>query len=294
MLLDKQNICIEIYMEKLNYRENKSFIVEKLVYENAVNRTKVYLAKDIELRRSVIIKEIIFENDIQKKTILNEANNQIVLESFTEHIPFIYNVFVNDNNKKIAIEMSCIKGKNLREVISQIDYSQINSNLNKELFKTFMRIVGTMARVHRLRNFVHKDLKPENVILNSQRDAAYVIDFGISGPGLCKGIGTFSYMAPEQRDSVDRFNVSQATDVFSLALIGVELFTGRVPIFGDDFIYSPKENKWIKEPDIEKELNPLYSKLGTILKKAFALDPKDRYPNVIDMYTALKNIRAKK
>lgn len=176
-------------MEKLIFSDNKMFIVEKLLYQNEQTNTKIFSVKDSKLSRQVIIKQIVYENDLQKKQILKEINNQIVLESYTEHIPFIHNVFINEKQKIIALEMSLIKGRSLRDIISETSYPLKDPVIYKEFLKYYVWICETMSRIHKVRNFVHKDIKPENIIINSQRNSAYVIDFGISGPGLSKEIG---------------------------------------------------------------------------------------------------------
>ena len=107
-------------MEKLSYVGNKTFIVEKVMYNNEVTNTKVLSVKDVFLKRNVILKEIAYQNAEHKNQILKEIKNQIILESYTEYIPFIHNVFVNEKKKMISIEMSKVTGTSLREIISNI------------------------------------------------------------------------------------------------------------------------------------------------------------------------------
>ena len=63
-------------MEKLIFSDNKMFIVEKLLYQNEQTNTKIFSVKDSKLLRQVIIKQIVYENDLQKKQILKEINNR--------------------------------------------------------------------------------------------------------------------------------------------------------------------------------------------------------------------------
>lgn len=283
-------------MEKLIFSDNKMFIVEKLLYQNEQTNTKIFSVKDSKLSRQVIIKQIVYENDLQKKQILKEINNQIVLESYTEHIPFIHNVFINEKQKIIALEMSLIKGRSLRDIISETSYPLKDPVIYKEFLKYYVWICETMSRIHKVRNFVHKDIKPENIIINSQRNSAYVIDFGISGPGLSKEIGTYEYMAPEQRKNVDRYHVCQSTDVYALGLVGIELFTGSVLQYGKDLKFDSIGENWknIDSLNIEKIGGSVLPLLGGILKKAISMDPKDRYQNAISLFSATKLLRVKK
>ncbi len=283
-------------MEKLSYTGNKSYIVEKLIYNNEVTNTKVLSVKDVFLKRSVIIKEITYQNVVHKNQILKEINNQVILESYTEYIPFIHNVFVNDKKQTISIEMSKVIGTSLRDLISQIDYSNKSSIPFDDLLFNYKRICSTLSRLHKLKGFVHKDLKPENIIINSMRNAAYIIDFGTSGPGLGKGVGTVGYMAPEQNPRWGKYHVCQATDVFALGQIGIEMFTGKVLSIEKDLVFNPlpSENKWKKDTNIDEFINGLCPKLGTVLKKSIAMDPQERYPNATVLYSALKSIKSRK
>ena len=130
-------------MEKLSYVGNKTFIVEKVMYNNEVTNTKVLSVKDVFLKRNVILKEIAYQNAEHKNQILKEIKNQIILESYTEYIPFIHNVFVNEKKKMISIEMSKVTGTSLREIISDIDYSNKNSIPYEDLLFYFKEICSS-------------------------------------------------------------------------------------------------------------------------------------------------------
>lgn len=281
-------------MEKLSYVGNKTFIVEKVMYNNEVTNTKVLSVKDVFLKRNVILKEIAYQNAEHKNQILKEINNQIILESYTEYIPFIHNVFVNEKKKMISIEMSKVTGTSLREIISDIDYSNKNSIPYEDLLFYFKGICSTLARIHKLNNFVHKDLKPDNIIINSKRKVAYIIDFGTSGPGLGKGVGTIGYMAPEQNTSWNKYHVCQASDVFALGQIGIEMFTGKVISIEKDLIFNSVGNKWKKDSNVDEVINEIYPKMGTILKRSISMDPQDRYPNANSLFNAVKTIKTRK
>lgn len=281
-------------MEKLSYVGNKTFIVEKVMYNNEVTNTKVLSVKDVFLKRNVILKEIAYQNAEHKNQILKEINNQIILESYTEYIPFIHNVFVNEKKKMISIEMSKVTGTSLREIISNIDYSNKNSIPYEDLLFYFKEICSTLARIHKLNNFVHKDLKPDNIIINSKRKVAYIIDFGTSGPGLGKGVGTIGYMAPEQNTSWNKYHVCQASDVFALGQIGIEMFTGKVISIEKDLIFNSVGNKWKKDSNVDEVINEICPKMGTILKRSISMDPQDRYPNANSLFNAVKTIKTRK
>lgn len=99
--------------------------------------------------------------------------------------------------------------------------------------RLLLEAVARAAAAIHARGLVHGDLKPENLVLDS--DALRVIDFGLA----CRrgshteeqpGGATIYYAAPEQ---IARAALSPATDVYALGVIAFELFAGRPPFVGD-------------------------------------------------------------
>ena len=89
-----------------------------------------------------------------------------------------------------------------------------------------------MSHLHS-RGMMHRDLKLENVMMNSVFESK-VIDFGLvhasdmssSGSSLTKGVGTLAYMSPEM---VNEEEYDNKTDVYSYGIVLFVLFTGRLP-----------------------------------------------------------------
>ncbi len=278
-------------MERIDLSTSKKYIIEKEIYRNDDAHTRVLRASDELLGRTVILKEIGYNDDLQKKLILNEIRNLTLIEEYTDYIPYIYNVY--DNKKKILIEMREIKGSSLREYIRESGESSKKDKFwYDERYTIYLQICKVLAEIHKKAGFIHKDIKPENIVINRKRKESYIIDFGISGPGFGKGVGTDTYMAPEQRNGYKE-NIGQQSDVFSLALVGIELFTGECPEFGKEFILNPVTKEWSTLPDINDIGGQWYPKLGGILLRAVSANPGERYPNAGKLYEALKNSRFK-
>lgn len=275
-------------MEKINFCGKKDFILEEVLYENPIAHTKVISVKDNELGRNVILKQIFFENEMQKKLILKEIQNQVYLEEYTDFIPRLHNVFIDNKNYSVNIEMQKITGKSLRSIIEENQSRERTKDWYHENYELFSQICRSMDRIHRAKGFVHKDLKPENIIINRSRSAVYIIDFGISGPGMNKGIGTKKYMAPEQQLRIDKYNVSQATDIYALGQIAIEMFTGETLVYGKELIFNPAGTTWLKEKDISELGIEYYPYLGMIIKRCISMNPKDRYANAGKLNEALR------
>lgn len=147
------------------------------------------------------------------------------------------------------------------------------------------------------RGIVHRDIKPANIMLH-EGATAKITDFGVARfqshqmtqAGLM--VGTPNYMSPEQ---IQGKPVDGRSDQFSLAVIAYELFTGEKP-FTAESIPALAFKIVQEDPPPVHRLNPTLDwPVDTVLKRALAKDPADRYPTCSDFAFALENAcRARK
>lgn len=118
----------------------------------------------------------------------------------------------------------------------------IGSNLNYQAAdKLTGNILLGLERLHKS-GIIHRDIKPDNILLNADHSVAKLTDFGIAGYqnsrltkvnllGHAKGIfGTYAYIAPEQANSTVSFKTMGPTaDFWSLGVSLFEVLTGKYP-----------------------------------------------------------------
>ncbi|MFO0566905.1 MAG: serine/threonine-protein kinase [Polyangiaceae bacterium] len=136
--------------------------------------------------------------------------------------------------------MRAVHGKTLTEVLAARQTPEGRAlHSTRELLEVFARVALTVAFAHQ-RGVVHRDLKPDNVMLGDFGEV-YVLDWGIAKPLGTAGrsldrtsgvvtradttMGTFEYMAPEQFANPSHADVR--ADVFSLGVILYEVLTGE-------------------------------------------------------------------
>ena len=129
-------------------------------------------------------------------------------------------------NGVLYIDMRLVEGDNLHTVLRR------NGPLDPARAVSIVGQVAAALDAAHAGGLVHRDVKPENVLLTSN-DFAYLVDFGIAHFGGDSGltsagaaIGSCAYMAPE------RFTggkVGPAADVYSLACLLYECLTGSAP-----------------------------------------------------------------
>src|SRR5262245_36235703 len=143
-------------------------------------------------------------------------------------------------------------------------------------------VAAGLAHAH-AQGILHRDVKPENVLIFADRRAA-LADFGVSrfAPGTTVELtdaGTFGYVAPEQAYGRPRL----ASDVFSLGLIAYELLAGVLPTW--PFAWPPAGHRRFRA-----RVPP---PLRTVLRKAAAFDPRHRFGDAVAFHRALERAFAR-
>ena len=191
----------------------------------------VYKALDPLIERTVAIKTVAVarlkvEGAEFEARFLREAKSAGRLSH--PNIVTIYDVGETDEIAYIAMEY--LSGPTLREIMDQ---GPMHPDL---VLQTALQIAEALAFAHE-HGVIHRDVKPSNVILTSQRDRIKLTDFGIAHlsssdvtqTGLM--LGSPRYMSPEQAMGRE---VDGRTDIFSLGAVLYEMASGNYAFDGDN------------------------------------------------------------
>src|SRR5688572_5670485 len=190
----------------------------------------VYVAKDVRLKRNVAIKllppELAFRADIRSR-FLREAETAAGL-SHPNIVP-IYNVEERDN--LVFFIMAFVPGDNLGTRLLKTGAME-----PAEVRRILREVADALSYAHG-RKVVHRDIKPDNILLDSDTGRAMVTDFGIaraviegSGSKLTAtgmALGTPAYMSPEQ--AAGDSNIDGRTDLYSLGVVAYQMLCGELP-----------------------------------------------------------------
>jgi tetratricopeptide (TPR) repeat protein len=141
------------------------------------------------------------------------------------------------------------------------------------------QVCDGLAEAHRL-GVIHRDLKPQNIMLDEDGDAR-IMDFGIarslSGKGITGAgafIGTPEYMSPEQVEGKD---VDERSDIYSLGVILYEMITGRRPFDGETVLSIAHKHKYEAPEDPGKRAAEIPGSLARLILKCLEKDKAARY-----------------
>jgi len=186
----------------------------------------VYRAVDERLQRQVAVKEIASSHP---ERVAREAHAAARLNH-----PGIVTLYELGSDRDRALLVSeLVEGATLSELARYGDLS------DREVAEFGADVCEALAHAHE-RGVIHRDVKPQNVIVRADDGAgrrAKLMDFGIASlvgaPTLTatgEVVGTLAYMAPEQAAGL---GASEASDVYSLALTLYECWTGTNPVVGE-------------------------------------------------------------
>jgi predicted ATPase len=158
-----------------------------------------------------------------------------------------------------------------------------------EVVRLVDQVAGALEAAHR-QGVVHRDLKPSNIMLDELGNA-YLTDFGIAkhlegttiGTPTGAIIGSPAYMAPEQ---IKGEEITPQSDLYSLGGLIFEMLTGEPPFGLEDPAVLLYRQLHKPLPLVCEKCPELPPAVDTVLQKATAKDPADRYADVLSLAEA--------
>jgi hypothetical protein len=155
-------------------------------------------------------------------------------------------------------------------------------------------ISDALAFAHR-EGVVHRDVKPENILLDARSGRALLADFGIarvqdsaatSVTMTGMAVGTPSYMSPEQ--AVGTRDVDGRSDLYSLGVVGYRMLTGRLPFAGGSAQAVMAQHAAAKPPDLALAVAAPERDLAHLIMRALEKNPDARWDSAEDLREAVR------
>lgn len=154
------------------------------------------------------------------------------------------------------------------------------------------RMGAALDKAHK-QNFIHRDLKPGNVLFDDE-DYAYLADFGIvrlaESTHTVTMIGTPDYMTPEQIRGMD---VDYRSDIYQLGILLFEMLAGQKPFVANDTAALMYKHTHDPVPDVRQWNQGLPDGCEAVIGRAMAKEPADRYDSAGEMAAALTQYLAR-
>jgi hypothetical protein len=238
----------------------------------------VYLARDVRLDRLVALKILLpvfaHQAGLRDRFLLETR----VAASFSH--PNIVPVYaVEEAADYLAYAMGLVEGETLTQRVTRAGPLPV-----RELVRLLQDVGYALAYAHG-RGVVHRDIKPDNVMLERATDRALVLDFGISrsmtpvvhGAGLTRVgevVGTPEYMSPEQASGDE---VDGRSDLYALGLVAIFAATGRTAMAGDSAQKVLVRQLTERLPPIASLRGDIPPALAGAIDHCVEKDPADRF-----------------
>ena len=248
----------------------------------------VYRATDLQLNRPVAIKvlppDVAFNADVRAR-FLREAQTAAQL-SHPNIVP-IFSVDERDNASLVYFVMAFVDGESLGARMAREGAWPIEPTV-----RVLRDVADALAYAH-ARGVVHRDIKPDNILIERASGRPMVTDFGIARaaageerltlPGVT--VGTPTYMSPEQ--ALGERELDGRSDLYSLAVVGYQMLAGEPPFRAANTPAMLVKHVSERPRPLRERRPEVPAYLAVAIDRALAKRPEDRWADAAEFRDAL-------
>ena len=239
----------------------------------------VYLARDDTLDRAVAVKVMHREMSEQPDQ-LERFRQEARAVAKLSHPNVVAVIDAGEDGGHPYIVFEYVEGETLKQRIARLGALD-----TQEALAYAIEIARGLTVAH-ARNMVHRDIKPQNVLIDAE-GRAKLTDFGISRQLEQDGmtatgrvLGTTDYVAPEQAMG---HAVDPRSDIYSLGVVLYEMLIGQVPFHADSQVGVAMKHVNEELPDVQQRRPEVSAAAALVVERATAKDPAERYQEVGEM-----------
>ncbi|MBU6364770.1 MAG: serine/threonine protein kinase, partial [Gemmatimonadetes bacterium] len=247
----------------------------------------VFAAEDVQLQRPVALKvlppDLAVRPDVRERFV-REA--QVAARLNHPHIVPIY--AVHEAPQLVCFAMAQVVGDTLAQRLRrdpQPPWEQVAALLEQ--------VADALAYAHAA-GVVHRDIKPDNVLLDRASGRVLVTDFGIAramegGSRLTQtgvAMGTPSFMSPEQ--ATGEREVDGRSDLYALGVVGYLLLTGTLPFEAPNTPALLLKHVSEPLPPVRVRRAEVPPPLADVVERCLAKRPEDRFPHALALRDTLR------
>ncbi|GLC23890.1 serine/threonine-protein kinase [Roseisolibacter agri] len=251
----------------------------------------VYVARDVKHHRMVALK--VMHAGLAASMGPDRFEREVMVAARLQH-PHIVTVYDSGETAgRYWYTMPYVAGESLRQRLAREGWLSV-----AEAVRITREIARALDYAHR-RDIVHRDVKPENVLL-TEEGQALLTDFGLAralhatpdstlgrGAGTGAGffVGTPTYMSPEQ--GTGEHPVDARADIYALACVTFEMLTGEPPHPGASMeaIFARRLEE--PPPSVRERRRDVPEHVDAALRRAMSRHPAERFPTAFSFGQAL-------
>jgi serine/threonine-protein kinase len=253
----------------------------------------VYRARDLTLDDIVALKVLRGEMLKDDPTHLERFKQEIKLARRITHRNVLRTHDFGEASGTPYISMEYLEGVTLKDLIKNKGALPVPVGLR------IAKQMGQGLEAAHAQGVVHRDIKPQNMLILPETGDLKIMDFGIARVNAVKTdeasglttagtvMGTPDYMSPEQAQGL---NADFRSDIYSLGIVLYEVFTGALPFTGDTMMQIVLSHIRTPPPPPRQRNPRIPERLEAVILKAVEKDPARRYQTVADLLEDLDEV----
>jgi serine/threonine-protein kinase len=247
--------------------------------------SSVYKAHDRLLDRQIAVK-ILHPHFTEDEEYVERFRREARAVAQLSHPNIVTVIDRGEDEGRQYIVFEYVEGENLKQLLERTGPMPVRDALLLAL-----QMARALAFAHG-RGLVHRDVKPQNVLLNADGQAK-MTDFGIARSIDVQGVtitgtvlGTSEYIAPEQARGE---RVDAQTDVYSLGVVLYELLVGGVPYEGETFVTVALKHVNEPVPPVLERRPDVPPRVALAVERAMAKSPYERFSSMEELVDELES-----
>jgi formylglycine-generating enzyme required for sulfatase activity/serine/threonine protein kinase len=258
---------------------------------------EVYLAEQLRVGRRQVALKVLNRACSEDPEIIKRFENEAASAGriHNRNVVMVFESRITDDGQ-LYVAMEFVKGQTLRDAINERGALPL-----AEVVEITRQVCVGLAAAHKL-GIVHRDIKPDNIMLASEDDGSLlvkVLDFGIarlSEPGTTGAqtktgmvMGTPFYMSPEQALGSTGDKIDERSDLYSLGMVVYQMLTGKVAFESESWMrvmYRHIHESPLPPSQLRPELG-YFPGIEQVVLRSLEKDREDRQPTVTEFASEL-------
>jgi serine/threonine protein kinase len=266
------------------------YVPLKLIGKGAMGR--VYLSLDPVLQRSVAVKVISLDDDIDSenhKSFIDRFTLEARASAQLNHQSIVTVFDAGEQNGFPWIAFEYVDGESLEDLLKR------EQLIDTKVLHSILFDIGSALKIAHNAKIVHRDVKPANILIEKKSGIAKLSDFGVIKAPFSMAtqegmtLGSPGYMSPEQ---IDGTGVDCRSDLFSLGIIYYQMVTGVHPFIRETLQQTLYATLMGEYTPIRKLRNDIDSETEKLISKMLKVSRDDRVGNAEEFLELLARCSA--